>query len=434
MRAMSRRDPRSLTGAIVLVAAVGAVLLAWLRPNPLADPRTVEIVFDDAAAVGPLGAEVRMAGTPVGEVKQRRREGDDAVVTAELGDEAGELHSDASAELRPRLAFEGTAFIELDPGSESAPPLAARIERERTRTYVSLDDVLRVAPADTRDAVRQTVNGLHGAFGGESPSAVNRALARGPRLLPALAAASRAGRGPGRGALTRAIRGFAVTAGEVARREHDLVPLMRDATRVAAGLDADRGAPLVAALDRLPRTLGRMRTGGAALEGIAARIRPLVSDLQPAARHLAPALRDTRPLLRELGPSLAAVRPVVADLRDGVAAGGKGADDARAAIAVTRPSIELLDESLLPALREPTALGMPAYQSFLNLFEGGGGASRPFESAGHSGPTAMGAGHFMRFGFRFLTGVGFPAPPCDLLERANADLADSLSVNGGCTP
>ena len=73
---------------------------------------------------------------------------------------------------------------------------------------------------------------------------------------------------------------------------------------------------------------------------------------------------------------------------------------------------------------------MPAYLSFLNLFEGGGGASRPFQTLAQN---PRGAGHFMRFGFRFLTGAGAPLPPCALLRRADPQLADQLAQAGGCT-
>jgi hypothetical protein len=45
-----------------------------------------------------------------------------------------------------------------------------------------------------------------------------------------------------------------------------------------------------------------------------------------------------------------------------------------------------------------------------------------------------GQGHFMRFGLRFLTGVGIPLPPCTLLGQVNQTLADELSSAGGCTP
>jgi hypothetical protein len=83
-------------------------------------------------------------------------------------------------------------------------------------------------------------------------------------------------------------------------------------------------------------------------------------------------------------------------------------------------------DTLIPALVAPTDLGDPAYLSFLGLFEGGGGASRPF--------TIDGGGHFMRFGLRFLTGAGLPLPACSTLSALSPRLAAALGKAGGCTP
>src|SRR4051795_1964084 len=114
-------------------------------------------------------------------------------------------------------------------------------------------------------------------------------------------------------------------------------------------------------------------------------------------------------------------RPVLADARRALDAGAVAAAPAARLLRATTPSLELLDRSLLPALRAPTAvLHVPAYLAFLNLFEGGGGASRPFQTLSDS---PRGAGHFMRFGFRFLTGAGAPLPPCTLLAKADAQAA-----------
>jgi hypothetical protein len=87
--------------------------------------------------------------------------------------------------------------------------------------------------------------------------------------------------------------------------------------------------------------------------------------------------------------------------------------------------VGIYTNGLLDALERPTSLGTPAYLAFLGLFAGGGGASRPYT-------TTPAAGHFMRFGFRFLTGVGQPLPPCSLLAKANAQVAAAVAENGGC--
>ena len=76
---------------------------------------------------------VRIAGVNVGEVTDVRRADDDlAEVTFTVDDEGQPIHEDAQLEIRPRLFLEGNFFLDLRPGSPSAPG-AARRRRDRHR-------------------------------------------------------------------------------------------------------------------------------------------------------------------------------------------------------------------------------------------------------------------------------------------------------------
>src|SRR3954453_21388241 len=111
-------NPRAtkLIGLAVVGLAVLVVAVAYFKPNPL--PRTtVKAMFSDASGIGVVGHQVRAAGVPVGEISDVERSGDSAVVTMKLDGDAPQVHRDATAELRPPLAFEGTAYVDLDPGS-----------------------------------------------------------------------------------------------------------------------------------------------------------------------------------------------------------------------------------------------------------------------------------------------------------------------------
>lgn len=426
-------------GALVGALLVALVLLAWLRPDPFDDPATVRAVFTDAGALQIVGAEVRMAGTPVGEVVGKRRVGDAAEVTMELEDAAGTIREDATAQLRPRLAFEGTAYVDLQPGTPQAAPLGDRaIPLARTSTFTSLTTVLRVADAPTRARLRGAVRGLAGALEPGARGALNRTFGDAPALLRDTAWTTEAAQGPRPGALRRAVAGFSRTTAALAAREDDLVPLLRGTAATSRALrgtlTGSRGA-LRRTLADLPATAAALRDGGRALDGTIAALVPTARDLRPGARALAPALRTVRPLLREGAPALRAAGPVVADLRVALPAGGAAAAPARRLLRGLRPTLDTLDATLLPALHQDTRLGIPAYLAFLNMFAGGGGASAPFQTPADGGPPAnQGSGHFMRFGFRFLTGLGLPAPPCTLLERAQPQLASALSDAGACTP
>src|SRR3954468_17833508 len=173
--------PLRLRGALIAAALVALVALAWQRPNPFAHHREARAVFADVGPLAVVGADVRVAGTKVGEVTGKRRVGDAAEVTMRLDEQAGVLHADATAELRPRLAFEGTAFVDLHPGSPGAPALGGRpIALRRTQTFVSLERVLRLADAPTRARLRGATGGLRHAL---APRALNGTLAAAPALL-----------------------------------------------------------------------------------------------------------------------------------------------------------------------------------------------------------------------------------------------------------
>lgn len=426
--------PTRAVGVLVLVLALVIVAVGVLKPRPFNGDRTVHVDVADASGIGVVGEEVRMAGTPVGRIAGVDRVGDHARLTLKLGKEAGALHRDATAELRPHLAFEGTAYLDLHPGSPGAGDLGdATIPLSRTRVYVPLDTALRAFDPSTRAATRATVRELRDVLARGGGAGLQATLRRTPALTRALGPAALAAQGPHGTELTGALRGLARTTDAVARRRADLVPLTRSAARTFAAFDADQGAALDGTLAALPPALAALDRGGVSLEGIVDRLDPLARELRPGLAALRPSLDTARPLVRSLGPALTRATPLVADLRGAIRSGAAARPATARLLDALDPSTTLLDASLLPALHAPTKkLGLPAYLSFLNMFAGGGGASRPFQTG--SEPGAMGAGHFMRFGFRFITGMGAPTPPCSLLAKANPQLAQAFSDAGGCTP
>ena len=66
---------------------------------------------------------VRIAGVEVGKVISTERDGDATTVTFTVDDNGRPIHNDAFAMVRPRIFLEGNFFVDLDPGSPSAPDL-----------------------------------------------------------------------------------------------------------------------------------------------------------------------------------------------------------------------------------------------------------------------------------------------------------------------
>lgn len=424
-----------LTGALVVLVVVTGLALAYFKPNPLANTNTVRATFADASGIGVVGADVRMAGTPVGKITDVQREGDHAIVTMELDDSAGRIGSDATAELRPQLTFEGTAFIDLRPGSAGAPALGDRaIPMERTRRYVPLDAALRFARPATREDLREMLDGLGATMDGPAPRGLQRALRAAPGLVADLPVAARAAQGSTRTELLGAIRGFSRTVDALSRTEAELVPLVRGAQRTMAGIAVDRGDPLGRTLSNLPQSLDALERGGHTIRRVIDALEPLAVDLRPAMVQLAPALRELRPLLQDALPVVRRGAPLVADLRGAIREGARSAPALQRLLAALDPSLRLLDSSLVPALERPTAIGSPAYLALLNLFQGGGGASRPFQSAqpGQNDPEVPGSGHYIRFGAKFLSGPGIPIIPCAPVATVNPVLANLMASQNLC--
>lgn len=418
---------RRILGVLVLAGLLAAVLLLWQRPDPFASAETVRAEVSDANGLAPIGADVRVAGVPVGRVTRIDRAGPLARLTMTVDPSAGVVHRDATVAIRPRLLFEGTAYIQLTVGSPAAPPLGARvIPVARTSTYVPLDDALSVLDGRTRPNVQAIVQTLGSLGRTSAPSQLRDTLAAAPSLLRDAAVDAAAARGPGQAALAGAVSSFAGVASTVASRSPSLARSVDGSSRTLAALGVDAGRPFGETLAALPGTAAQLSSGAGAASAIVSKLSGLFPRLEPGVRRLAPAVAQVRPLLRSAVPVLRDWQPLLAYAQSAIAGARHGAAPALAAIAAARPTLAMFHDTLLGALEQKTDLGDPAYLSFLGLFAGGGGASRPFG--------VNGEGHFMRFGLRFLTGAGQPLPPCSLLEQVSPGLAKAVERGGGCTP
>jgi phospholipid/cholesterol/gamma-HCH transport system substrate-binding protein len=95
---------------------------------------------------------VRIAGVDVGRVISTERDGDATTVTFTVEGKGRPIHDDAFAAIRPRIFLEGNFFIDLSPGSPSAPELHSddTIPVSRTSTWVQIDEVLTALQAPVR--------------------------------------------------------------------------------------------------------------------------------------------------------------------------------------------------------------------------------------------------------------------------------------------
>ena len=122
---------------------------------------------------------------------RRVRRGRSRHVTFTVDEDGQPIHEDAEVEIRPRLFLEGNFFVDLVPGSPSAPELddGGQIPFTQTSTAVQLDEVLTALQAPTRKGLQKTLEGFGTALNYE-PTAGRRPRPRTP-TSPARPRASR---------------------------------------------------------------------------------------------------------------------------------------------------------------------------------------------------------------------------------------------------
>ena len=174
-----RREGRSpfTVGLIALIVILILVFLGFTKDIPFTRPYQVKAVFQSSNSLRP-DSPVRIAGVEVGKVKKvEAQEGTDAaVVTMSINKSGLPLHADATAKIRPRIFLEGNFFVDLQPGTPGAPELddGETIKVTQTSTPVQLDQVLTALQSDTRQDLRDVLEGLGTALNSEPSAADDR--------------------------------------------------------------------------------------------------------------------------------------------------------------------------------------------------------------------------------------------------------------------
>ncbi len=146
----------SAFGVGVLTLAIAAVVLwfGFTKAIPFRHHFTVSAVFPSANDIR-TNAPVRIAGVKVGKVTRIAHAEDGAqaaIVTMRIERKGVPIHRDATMKIRPRIFLEGNFFVDVQPGSASAPKLrdGDRIPINQTAAPVQLDQILSTFQAPTR--------------------------------------------------------------------------------------------------------------------------------------------------------------------------------------------------------------------------------------------------------------------------------------------
>lgn len=402
---LSERITRKrLIGAAVVVLVPIVVAVLTIRPHPFREQQVVWATFDEAKGLARVDRDVRVAGVNVGEIGRVVRVGDDAKLELKLTPEAGTVYADATVSLRPHTAFEGDAFVDLDPGTPSAGKLGDRvIPKSRTTVYVALDESLRGLDAPRREAVQDITeeNAKLATPGAEK--ALGETLSEAPETLKAAVPAARAAQGPTGDELRSTVRNLSLGAPALGSRADEIAASLTHAERTLAAVDTDNGQTLDALLVALPGAIDELRANSSTLVDITRRLNRLTAVAGPVLDEATPLLEDVGPLLRRSVPVLQAAPPLTRDLQLVLQDLAASTPAVRALLAPISTSVDTLNSRALPAVTAKGRLGTPAFDQFLSAGAGLTGAFANYRAEGQD-PT-YGKGHFGQISGDLVNGL-----------------------------
>ncbi|HEX5146126.1 MAG TPA: MlaD family protein [Conexibacter sp.] len=326
--------------AIVLIAI--AVYFGFTKHVPFTHGYRLHAVFESSNNLRP-GSPVRIAGVNVGRVKdvERYKHTNLTDVTMEIDHAGLPIHRDATLKIRPRIFLEGNFFVDLRPGSPSAPevPDNGTIGAAQTATPVQLDELFTALQSDQRADLQTLLQQFGKALDSKPTAAQNATLdpdvigktgaqglngsyTYGPAALRGAALVNSALLGVEPHDLSRMIASIARLSTTLRPRESALQSLLVNFNTTAGAFAAQSGA-LTQAVGLLGPTL---TTADAAFKSLDASFPPtrgFARDFLPALRETPatveaayPWLAQTKALLApsELGGLLAQLQPATADL------------------------------------------------------------------------------------------------------------------------
>jgi virulence factor Mce-like protein len=312
-------------GVICLVLAVAITYFGFTKSVPFRSHYEVKAVFKSANNLR-TDSLVRIAGVNVGKVTKvefKDPGSDSAVVTMRIEKQGRPIHKDAQVTLRQRIFLEGNLFVDIKPGTPSAPELqdGDTIPVNQTSYPVQLDQVLTSLQRDTRDDLRILLDQYSTALAGEGAAGFNRSIPYWEPAYKNSAIVNEATLGLTEGDLAGYIKNAGATAQALDRNGGQLRRLITD-FNTTAGAFARESGNLESTVAELPRTLAAGMPALASLNAAFPPTRALAADLRPAVRSTGPTIDASRPLVAQLRGlvSNAELRGLVADLRPTVPA------------------------------------------------------------------------------------------------------------------
>src|SRR3954451_2338872 len=291
---METRPPtvtRILIALGFALSCFGLALFLWIAfdgPLPLKpEGYRITVPFTEATQLA-AESDVRISGVSVGKVKsiELSNKGDYADAVIELDSSYAPIPDNTRAILRSKTLL-GESYVELTPGSKSAPslPEGGSLPPAQVASSVQLDEVFRTFGKQTRQNFKAWMQGSAGALKGRGAD-FGQALAE---LGPFSESANRALRILD--TQQHAVRGLVRSGGDVfqalSERQGQLRSLIQNSDRVFT-TTAQRNQDLAEAFRILPTFQRETRLTLQRTNQFAIDADPLVQQLRPAVKQLSP--------------------------------------------------------------------------------------------------------------------------------------------------
>jgi phospholipid/cholesterol/gamma-HCH transport system substrate-binding protein len=393
-----RRGLHPLAIAAITIAAITFVTYyAFNQGLPFVPHFTIHALVTNSVNVRG-GSPVRIAGVDVGSVQSTSPAGRLTNITFTVNGNGRPVHTDATVRIRDRLFLEGGYYLELNPGSPTAPVAhdGYTIPPAQTATPVQFYNVLSTFDSATRSDLANIFETLNQGF---SP--------RPGRPLT----------DSGAGSLKQAVPQFAPTLRDIAwvtmalrgTQPRDVATLLTSASQVTGTL-ASNDAQLADLVTGLNGTSSALAATDGALAQTVSGIDQTLIVAPPALTAIDQSLTPLENLARALDPSLKAAPPILDQLNRAVAQLGAVITPSgrskllsalnatfvqlptiittlASAFPITKQVTDCLQTNVIPILNKQVpdgslSTGRPVWQDFAHFLPGVAGASGNFDANG----------------------------------------------------
>jgi phospholipid/cholesterol/gamma-HCH transport system substrate-binding protein len=397
-----RKGPNPLVvSAVTIFLAVAITYYAFSgKQVPFVHHFTMHALVRNSVDIIP-DSPVRIAGIDVGKVTGTSAEGNLTKVNFEMSSNGLPVHKDATVTIRDRLFLEGGYYLQLDPGSPSAPVAGDgfTVPVSNTSYPVQFYQLLSTFDLPTRQSLERALTTLNEGFSppaGEQPTPENSGLggfkSAVPQFTPTLkdiAWVSQALHGTAPGDVERLLSSASNVTGTLQGSSSQLADLVTSLNRLSGALVATDGS-LGQTIGGLDQTLQVAPPTLAAVD----RALPPVVNLGVA---LDPSLKVAPPLVNAVTKSVNQLAAIVAPaertrLLDALYNTFTGFPTTLRQLGevfpITKGVTDCLRTHVTPILTQTVpdgslSSGRPVWQDFVHLLSGLSAAVQNFDANGY---------------------------------------------------